>query len=325
MSKKKVIIKDMVMILGFPRSGTTWLSKILDSRPSTLILHEPDKHDNRNLILGNVPHFIKSTDWSKFAPKYREGIEEALYKTFPNLINFPCFKKEFVNLPYSIYFLTSCLYKLGILKNRLLVIKKNSEIELIWKSINQSCNIPFLFHTFPNLKIIYILRKPYSVIASMLKEGLHKGDYKIICERKYSSFFKKNNLDLEYVKRMSKLKKRALLWRINCESALIDGQKNSRFYWLLYENLCKNPIEEIKRLHKFLGWKFMKETKDFIDESRGKCSPSILNRITSLGYYSVYHGKNSTKYEKKLSKVEYNQIKNIVDESPLISLWSENQ
>src|ERR1700734_3743019 len=33
---------DPILILGAPRSGTTWLAKIFDSHPDVLYLHEPD-------------------------------------------------------------------------------------------------------------------------------------------------------------------------------------------------------------------------------------------------------------------------------------------
>ena len=31
-----------ILILGAPRSGTTWLAKIIDSHPDVLYRHEPD-------------------------------------------------------------------------------------------------------------------------------------------------------------------------------------------------------------------------------------------------------------------------------------------
>ena len=31
-----------ILLVGLPRSGTTWVGKIFDSHPSTLYLHEPD-------------------------------------------------------------------------------------------------------------------------------------------------------------------------------------------------------------------------------------------------------------------------------------------
>ena len=33
---------DSIVILGAPRSGTTWLAKIFDSHPQVTYLHEPD-------------------------------------------------------------------------------------------------------------------------------------------------------------------------------------------------------------------------------------------------------------------------------------------
>jgi hypothetical protein len=36
--------ESLILILGLPRSGTSWLGKVFDSHPDVAYLHEPDKH-----------------------------------------------------------------------------------------------------------------------------------------------------------------------------------------------------------------------------------------------------------------------------------------
>lgn len=36
------VLPRKLVVLGSPRSGTTWLGKIFDSHPDVLYLHEPD-------------------------------------------------------------------------------------------------------------------------------------------------------------------------------------------------------------------------------------------------------------------------------------------
>jgi hypothetical protein len=46
--------ENSVIILGLPRSGTTWISKILDSHPAVVYRHEPDSVKK----LRNVPRAL---------------------------------------------------------------------------------------------------------------------------------------------------------------------------------------------------------------------------------------------------------------------------
>src|SRR5215831_20569040 len=50
--------ENVVLLLGAPRSGTTWLAKILDSHPDVLYRHEPDT------VLRNdeLPHLCSRDD-----------------------------------------------------------------------------------------------------------------------------------------------------------------------------------------------------------------------------------------------------------------------
>src|ERR1700757_2925244 len=37
------LVRQSILILGSPRSGTSWLAKIVDSHPDVLFRHEPDE------------------------------------------------------------------------------------------------------------------------------------------------------------------------------------------------------------------------------------------------------------------------------------------
>ena len=42
-SSVEALAATAILIVGAPRSGTTWLAKIFDSHPATLYRHEPDE------------------------------------------------------------------------------------------------------------------------------------------------------------------------------------------------------------------------------------------------------------------------------------------
>jgi hypothetical protein len=37
------LVRSVILVLGSPRAGTTWLAKIIDSHPNILYRHEPDE------------------------------------------------------------------------------------------------------------------------------------------------------------------------------------------------------------------------------------------------------------------------------------------
>ena len=59
----------ILLLLGAPRSGTTWLGKIFDSHPDVLYRHEPDTLDRG----GDLPKMVPVADipaWSAEARAY---------------------------------------------------------------------------------------------------------------------------------------------------------------------------------------------------------------------------------------------------------------
>src|SRR5689334_11827434 len=53
MSLADLANERVILVLGGPRSGTTWLAKIFDSHPDVLYRHEPDTV-NRDRVLQDV-------------------------------------------------------------------------------------------------------------------------------------------------------------------------------------------------------------------------------------------------------------------------------
>ena len=79
-------------------------------------------------------------------------------------------------------------------------------------------------------------------------------DYRRICEREHSVFFKNNDIDLEKVRDWHEIKKRALRWRIECESALFAGLGRKDFHLIIYEEMVSNPFQVAQRLFDWLNW-----------------------------------------------------------------------
>ena len=176
----------LILLCGCPRSGTSWLSKILDSVPSVLLVSEPDKRINRNIEFGKVPHCIDDAE-ADMQEVYKKSIDEIIKFKYCSLRSYPYFEKNYAAVPHNLYSSISGFYQLlNYLLDRYgfnyplklpdFLFKKKEKVDLVWKSVNQSANIPFLQNTFPDLKIVYVLRNPYSCLASLLVHNRMKLD-----------------------------------------------------------------------------------------------------------------------------------------------------
>ncbi len=61
--------QKQILIVGLPRSGTTWIGKLLDSSPLTLYLHEPDSFF-RIPCLPYAPELADLKHWLPFSQRY---------------------------------------------------------------------------------------------------------------------------------------------------------------------------------------------------------------------------------------------------------------
>jgi len=330
-------LNKLILLCGFSRSGTTWLSKILDSFTSTYLISEPDKRINRHLKFGNVPHCINEEN-EKFRQIYKKSLSELIERFDCNLRSFPYFRKDYLAVPYSVYWNLSCFSQfITYVKNRCnmkgvalpsFCFKNNCSVDLIWKSVNQSSNIPFIQKTFPEIKIVYLLRNPYATIASMLrnnKMSLDGQDFRRINERKESLFFRCNEIDLRKIYNKKEIEKKALLWRIECESAVMAGENNDNFLLVTYEDLVRNTIYKINSISEFLDLKISKETQDFLAQSTGRQKPPVISRLFSSGYFGVYRkpGLNMDKWKKTISEDDYKLIKTVLEGSTLLQYWKD--
>jgi hypothetical protein len=331
-----VIIRDLVLLCGYSRSGTTWLAKVLDTMPSVYMVSEPDKRINRQLKLGNVPHCLASSDdlWVDF---YKEGIEELLTRVECNLTSIPFFRKNYLAVGYCQYLCVAFTWQiinffLNNFGNRSIalptrILKRSiCSVDFVWKSVNQSSNLDFLIKTFPKIKIIYLLRNPFAAICSSLQNKSTKLDgqeYRRILERRDSLFFANNHIDLREVASWEEIEKRALLWRIECENAINTSMNYDRFYVVLYENLATNPTQVIQDIFKWLGWEKSKQTELFLLQSTGNKRPPWYYRIFGSGYFSVYKkpGGNIAGWKSKLAQNDFEKISAIVKTSLLMEYW----
>lgn len=153
---KKIEMKDTILIVGSPRSGTTWLMDIISNIPGYTYLFEPL---NPIWFPESYEVGFRSRTYLKPESNWQEG-ENYLEKIFTgNIANLPIKDNPIFDLLYGFSF-----------KNLIDHFYAN---KLIVKSINMNRMLPWIAKFFRLKAILFIIRHPCASIASQLNSGLY--------------------------------------------------------------------------------------------------------------------------------------------------------
>ncbi len=145
MFPKKIDTANTILILGSPRSGTTWLMELLSLLPKSKSIFEPLNRDFFPYInlLGLPPRIFISPNHENFI------LNEHLTKVFKGIVisKHPIYSLK----PISIY-------------NRL-------EYRRIAKTVNGNRLLPWIVNRYKLRAIFLIIRHPCATILSQLETG----------------------------------------------------------------------------------------------------------------------------------------------------------
>lgn len=203
------------MILSNQRSGSNFLANVTRAHPSVDLIIEP---------LGTNIDIFKSEDLSHWtAEQYNAGYLHRVFRGMPEAIHF---LKDFRRWIYS------PLPGQRGFKETLLLRK-----------------IPWLQRFLPGISIIFLVRDPRAVVASILKRSMDRFWnsrsilQKYLVEKSVSSF--EPNLDNE-------VKVNAMIWKIRTDTAL-KALKYTNFLQVRLEDLISRPNYTLERIMKYLG------------------------------------------------------------------------
>lgn len=284
-----------VLLLGMPRSGTTWLGKIFDSHPDVLYCHEPDnefKLDKLPLI-----HTKEVTeDIKQYLDDYVGNIDN--YCTLRTRGKSPVFEKSYLSgmelnrLKLSIA-RSRISEKLG-LKTRPwnpVARKKPDSHFTVWKSVLSAGLTGTFLGAVDNCKVVYIIRHPCGQIASILNG--EKGDkfvgrargsesYHIFSMLLETDFAKRCELTIEQLESLEPIERLAWKWTLFNEKSVEDiAAHPGRGMVIRYDDLCNDPISTGQSMLEFSGLNFSSQVEDFISQSTSASGHS-------KSYYSVF-------------------------------------
>ena len=311
----------LVILLGMPRSGTTWLGKLFDSHTETLYLHEPDSIQPFKVIplLANPE------------PSQAELEELAAFTTRLTTIratkvcgSLPIFPKSYLG---PIRFLWRRLAVLGAKAGArafgefpvLDVMRPASagNLHIVWKSIESVGRAGLLANALPQARIVFELRHPCGCIASIRRGELHgkfsaddsiSNDFNLMKMLIATETARERGVTLEKLKQSHPVERMAWQWLLFNEKALRDLEAKDNAMVVRYEDLCRNPMACTRKLFDFAGLAWSGQTERFIRES---------THSGDGDFYGVFRdsARAAEKWRQELSGEEVSMIEKVVSGS----------
>jgi hypothetical protein len=329
MKPSEISADRVILILGAPRSGTSWLAKIFDSHPDVLYRHEPDT------VLRNFElPFMCTPDQ---VPAHKAAAHDYLRRLFDTATlktagSLPIFPKRHLGTAAS-GLRTAMIYGLRAVEQApggrrmvraapipdLLDVAAHPELWLVMKSVSSRGRARLFAEAMPGMKTIFILRDPWGQVASMLRgSALGKFEDPVpVQELLMTEQARRYGLTQERFETLPVVEQFAWNWAILNEKAIDDLAGIEGVTVLRYHALCDAPMEESRALFAFTGLSWDAQTEAF------------LNRSTNFNgrdrYYQVF--KNTrlamNRWREELRPEDQRRIQAVVRETSLAPLCPE--
>jgi hypothetical protein len=300
-----------ILIVGAPRSGTTWLAKIFDSHPDVLYRHEPDEVvPASGSIEPDLAGWVRQHD-ARTAGKR------------------PLFRKSWQRAPA--WLLRSSLAYAGAAAERIGLpgwpipdVGNPDRARVVIKSVRLSSGIGAFARTYPSGRAVLILRHPCGQVASVMRGArdarftlAEPGTDMPYNEAEAAQFAARHGVNTPAFQRLPDAAKYAWSWRTFNETAwaAVSGQSNVRV--VVFETLCARPAAEAQAILAFAGLTWHGQTQAFLAHSTSYGG--------AAGYYAVVRNSITVaeRWRTAMAAEDQDAVRAVVQASPLIGYWPD--
>jgi hypothetical protein len=310
-SNAESLAANAILIVGAPRSGTTWLAKILDSHPDTIYRHEPDEivpacdTIRASMALWVLQHDPRTAGKRPLFPKSWQSPPARMMRT-------------------ALAYAGAAAGRIGLPEYAIPDLGRITQARAVVKSVRMSTGIGDFVRAFPDGRALLILRHPCGQVASVMR-GTREGRFDLAAtgtdmpfdEVAAIAFAARHGLKEPAFQRLPDAAKYAWSWREFNETAhgAIAARNNARV--IVYEDLCARPMEEAREILRFTGLPWHRQTAMFLRRS--------TSHAGAAGYYAVLRDSIAAagRWRTTMTSEDQNAIREVVSGSPLACHWSD--
>jgi hypothetical protein len=315
-----------ILLVGLPRSGTTWVGKIFDSHPSTLYLHEPDSA----VPIEEIP-LVVPEDGATIAPEQLEAIVARTLSVRLTRVagSLPRFPKDYRNPVVD--WLHRRLAAVLKMHSRAFpeaelpdMLRKhgNRPVRLAWKSVLSVGRIGLIARLMPEIRVIHILRHPCGWMTSYdrgYKERWftsQRNDWRLLRLLEATPLARRQNLTLESFRSMSDIERDTWIWLLWNESGAAAAKGLPNVSSVLYEKLCAAPLKVSRQMFDFVDLDWNRQTEMFVERSVSAHRDS---------YYGVYRNPSisASKWRNRFSPEQVRLVESIMSRGSVGKLFLE--
>ena len=310
-----------ILIVGAPRSGTTWLAKILDSHPDVLYRHEPDE------IFPTPPN----PPPDELRRLLRAWISD---RTLRSVAKRPFFAKSWQSAPAR-WLRTAYAYALNAAERLPAPIDALARLPLpdfgaidrsrpVIKSVRLNTATAPLPDMFPASRTLLILRHPGGQIDSLMR-GTRQGRFDLkeagtdmpFDEAEAEKLAAQRGVDAATFQALPDAAKYAWAWLVFNEQAVAALQDRPNARIVVYETLCAAPEIESRAILDFAGLAWNPQTAGFLTHS--------TQHDGSAGYYAVLRNSIAAadRWRTTMRPEDQAAIRAVMRQSPLARFWPD--
>jgi len=321
MARDDALLANPIIVLGAPRSGTTWLAKILDSHPGVLYRHEPDTllPPNAGLTGAAIPALLRA--W--FGNRGQRVVTKR-----------PFFAKTWQ--PLWAYWLRTALVALLDIAARIpasAAWAKQARLpdfayrrpdRLLIKSIAFAGGAGILASTLPDSRTIFILRHPCGQVASVMRGNRQKrfdlrtsGTDMPFDEAAAVAHAAVCGVTEAAFQALPDAAKYAWSWRAFNETAYAGLAGKPNVHTVVYEALCAEPAPMARQILAFAGLGWNDGTAAFLARS--------TRHKGAARYYTVYRDAITAaqSWRTDMDPSDIAAVRAVVSTSPLARFWPD--
>ena len=304
MRDNRTLLIKPVLVTGSPRSGTTWVGRILTTSSQLYYVHEPFNPDFRpgssicNVKFKHHQTYIAQANEKRYYEPVRQMVEGKY------------------SLPAGILACRSIgdIKKVWNQKKKFQEYHRQHMLPLIKDPI-ALMSAGWLGSRF-DIHVVIMIRHPAAFVASMkrLNWGFDPSRWALSQRLLLRDYLSPMEDELK-VLRDSKsdiIDQTALLWKVLYFVVLKYKKEYPEWTYLRHEDLSRDPLSSFEQLFKTLGLEFTDEVQERIDEYSNESNPSHATGDDKL--LKLNSKKVISYWKKMLSDQEVMRIKEIVGE-----------